>query len=447
MPDPSPSSPNRVALDRVDWLSVAPVLRLASALRYALKPGNLVVALLAVLLLHGGGLLMDAAWGEPAKAYAPADRGIYQATLDMQTEAFYALVRSALQLELGLGGEAFGVGDALHGMFVHVPATLFDHHPWFAVVFGLIALAVLCPASGVICRMTATRVCSDRGTSMRSAVKFVARRWAWYVLTPLMPTLLVLLIGGVLITLGFVFFNLAGLEVVGSLLFGLLLLLGLAIALVTIVLVFALNLMAPALSVEGTDGFDAIARSFNYVMYRPWQFATYLVVAVAYLAVVYLLIATIAGVTLKATHAFVDIGAFATLDELTYVDQMQRYEAITAESRPFYVDGEFVQAPPSEVAESNSINASGWIVRRWYGLGLALIVAILYSVVCCLQTQVYVLLRRSMDGTPTDECAPDEESDPWSSPADMVDAEAQAIAAAGPAAASAQAQDKPATEE
>ena len=52
----------------------------------------------------------------------------------------------------------------------------------------------------------------------------------------------------------------------------------------------------------------------------------------------------------------------------------------------------------------------------------------LLSTFCCLQTQVYVLLRRCADGAPLEHCASDDEPQRWSSPADMVDPVAQQMA-------------------
>lgn len=368
------SSNNRVVIDRVDWESVLPVLRLASAFKHALQPGKLVVALVAVLLLHGSGLLLDAAFGASKNNYLPDGPQAYETITSMQAEAFDGLTRSAMALDHGFGQGSQGVADALYSMLIGIPALAFSEYPLFVALYGLAALLVFILASGVICRMSSTQVCANRSTSLSSAACFVRKRWAWYLLTPLMPTMLIAVVGAILALAGLVFFNIPGVDVVGALLYGLLLLLGFVIAVVTLLLLLALFLMPPALSVEGSDGFDAVARSFNYILFRPWQFAAYLFACIVYLAVVYVVVGAVASLSVNATGYFIGLGV---------------------------------------VSDSELTKPATWIASRWTELVTAIVVAILFSTFCCLQTQVYVLMRRSADGTPMDQCEGGEQGDLW----------------------------------
>jgi len=256
--------------------------------------------------------------------------------------------------------------------------------------------------------MSATQVCKRESISLPRAVRFVKQRWAWYVLTPLMPTLLVLVAGLVLIGAGLLLFNLPVLDVVGSLAYGLMLVLGVVMALVTLLLIFGMFLFAPALSVEGSDGFDAISRSFNYVMFRPWHYAGYLLGSVVYLAVVFVLLSTLAGLGVSATNSFTGTGVFAgvsTPAETGLIHsseaELSRFEQITM-GNPMNVGG--------------TVGVSTWIVGRWVDLLSALVAAVMFSVICCLQTQVYVLMRYATDTTALDDCAADEEPGLWSTP-------------------------------
>lgn len=425
-----PTTPNRVALDRVDWLSVAPVLRLAGAFRHALQPGKLVVALLAVLALHGCGSLLDLMWGDKVSLGRDTSVGVYEAIVMQEARAFELLLDSALSLEFGRDGSS-GIVGGLGRMFIEVPAWAFLKYPWFTGLFGLCVLVVLALAGGMICRMAASQVCLGRNMALPRAARFVGRRWAWYLITPLLPTLLILGVGVGLIAAGFVFFNAPVLDVIGSLLYGLLLLGGFIIALATVLLVFALFLMNPAMSVEGTDSFDVISRAFNYVMFRPWHYATYLIASIVYAALVAVLVMVLSGLTVEATYNFVDTGSFS---EPIATSDVDRHDMI------FRLAG-----APTEASDALpvTISASGWIVARWLDLVLALVIAVVFSVVCCLQTQAYVLMRKSADGTPLDDCALDDMPDPWSSPADMVDPQAQAIAKEGPSAATRPINDEP----
>ncbi|MBX2852676.1 MAG: hypothetical protein KTR15_13145 [Phycisphaeraceae bacterium] len=369
MPEPS-----RVAIERVDWKSILPALRLASAFKHALQPGKLLVALLAVLAIHFSGLTIDALFGLNESNDGPNDLRVYELLVQLEAAAIEGAMYSALDLEHGFGPASDGVADALFAVFVGVPAYIIDSHPWFSLLFGIDVLFVLALASGVLCRMSATQVCVERLTPLASAACFVRKRWAWFLLTPLMPTILIVVVGALLALLGLIFFNVPWLDVAGSALYGLFLLLGFVIAVASLLLLLALFLMPPALSVEGSDGFDALARSFNYILFRPWQFAVYLFASAVYLAVVYVVVATIATLTIEATGYCIGLGV---------------------------------------VSDSDLTEPATWLLARWSELVTAVVLAILLSTLCCLQTQVYVLMRRSADGTPMDQCDGGEEPVLW----------------------------------
>lgn len=392
--------PNRVVIDRVDWKSVLPVLRLASALKHALQPGKLLVALVAVVLLHGCGLLLDMVWpsensadkrGDYSRLVTTRDGGPYQTFLNQQTRAFSQLTFAALSLDHGLDSDS-GVTDQLSQIVVYQPLMLFDDQPLFASIMGVIALFVLAISAGILCRMCATQVCANCLTPTGKAIAHVRSRWIWYVLTPLMPLLLCGVLALLLFLAGLLFFNAPWLDVIGALEFGVLLLLGVLIAVVLLLFALSLLLMPPALSVEGSDGFDAISRSFNYTLFRPWQFALYLFATMLYLGVVYVLLASVVGVGVGATQYFVSAGSFSETG----------FDQIISLSH----GGE-------DDADGANTQAAAWIVGRWMDLLSLIVVAILFSTLCCLQTQVYVLMRRSADGTPMDQCDGDEEADLW----------------------------------
>lgn len=382
--------PNRVVIDRVDWKSVLPVLRLVSAFKHALQPGKLLVALVAVLAIHLSGTVLDLIWGSGDSA------GIYELLSLTLGQQLGELFHSILSMDLGFGARSGGVLGALHSIFITMPQWMFSEYPWFSLLFGIDVLFVIAIASGILTRMSASQVCLGRLTPLGSAACYVYKRWAWYLLTPLMPALLIVIVAAVLVLVGLVFFNLPGLDVLGSLGYGLFLLLGFVVAAATLLLLFALFLIPPALSVEASDGFDAIARSFNYILFRPWQFGTYLLSSILYLAIISALIGTVASLSVYATQSLVDIGAFAQADDATYT----RFEVITD------------QVSPQE-EQAVTIDASHWIVTRWVELVGGIAAAILFSTFCCLQTQVYVLMRRSTDGTPMDQCDGGEEVSPW----------------------------------
>ncbi|MEM6258853.1 MAG: hypothetical protein AAGI37_11125 [Planctomycetota bacterium] len=393
-----PDSLNRVAIDRVDWKSVLPVLRLASAFKHALQPGKLFVAFTAVLAIHLSGTVLDLVW--------TGSDDPYQAILKAYSGQLHQLFQSIFQIELGIGSLSSGVIGSLFALAFRIPHGSFSDHPWFTVVFGIDVLFVLAIASGVLTRMAASQVCANRLTSLSSAVGFIGKRWVWFLLTPLMPAVLLVLIAALLALTGLLFFNVPWLEAAGALLYGLFILMGFVMAIVSMLLLFGLFLMPPALSVEGSDGFDAIARSFNYILFKPWQFGAYLLAAILYLAVVYVLIGTLASASVDATAEFVEFGAFTKAKEAEHA----RFDVVSG------------RANLPEGADA-SISAAVWLVARWAELVTALVIAILFSTLCCLQTQVYVLMRRTTDSTPMNQYDSGDQTDLWADSSEQAPAD------------------------
>src|SRR5205814_4791766 len=68
---------------------------------------------------------------------------------------------------------------------------------------------------------------------------------------------------------------------VSGLLWPVVLLFGLVMAVALVGLV-GWPLMPATISAEGTDSWEAVSRSYSYVFQRPWHYAWYTVVAVAY---------------------------------------------------------------------------------------------------------------------------------------------------------------------
>lgn len=399
-----------VRLEAIDWLAFAPVLRIARAFRMALQPGKLVLALAAVLIIFGVGELMDLAWGDVVERHGVADQGVYEHVMERQTYGISVLLHSALTLDLGLE-QAPGIGvdrpagvvGALRFMAVDTPRWLFTEHPWFAAVFGLIKLIVVGLFGGAICRMAATQACIGKTTSAAEALRFTAERMMWFVLTPLMPCVLIGVLAGLLALAGLIFFNVPVLDVAGSVLFGVFMLLGLVIALVGIGLALGLPLMYPCLAVEGTDGFDAVSRCYNYVFFRPWHYAFYAVAMVVFAAVCYLVVAAVASATINTTDYFVGAGSVSVMDALP-VDPVTgedptRYDAAAAEAMHPLVPDELTA---NEL--EGTLKPTSWVLTQWVRFVWALVAAFMLSLYFCMQTWVYLLLRRAADATPLDDC-------------------------------------------
>ncbi|MEX1016965.1 MAG: hypothetical protein WDZ31_09475 [Phycisphaeraceae bacterium] len=415
----------RVRVDRLDWPTVLPWLALFRTARMALHPSKLGLALLLTALLYMGGMALDVIWGVPAGAVeahqldqpepwsdladlraaavearrVSADAGVFEATVAEQQRAFGMLVRSAVALDFGvsrfLGGRGLasgGVMEALGHMLVVVPRWLVGWHPVFLLVYFAWAFFITAILGGAIARLAAQHACSDRRGSPTEALRFVGRRYPWFFLAPLIPAVLVMVIGVTLVIVGLLF-NLPGLDIVGAVGYGLMLLAGVAAALLLVGLATGGHLLLPALAVEGTDAFDAISRAYSYVFGRPWRYLFYSALALVYGAVVYLALSLALFLALWLTWMCAGAAVFTEAEQ-----GGDRFAAMLAQPGPAEL------LPRQETQELGVTGGVASIVLRgWTMLFITLLPAFAISYYFCANTWIYLLLRQAVDGTEMDD--------------------------------------------
>ena len=139
---------------------------------------------------------------------------------------------------------------------------------------------------GIITRMAIVQIAGKEGSGMRDAVRFVRSRYLSYLASPIVPIMLIFAV--VLGCIVFGFFHLIpmfGDIVVDGLFWWIPLGAGLVMALLVVGLV-GYPLMYATLSAEGSDTFDALSRSYNYVYELPWHYIWYGIVSIFYGAAV-----------------------------------------------------------------------------------------------------------------------------------------------------------------
>ncbi len=167
---------------------------------------------------------------------------------------------------------------------------------------------------GVITRLAAVQFNGKERTTLKQAVKFVLSRYISYVLSPTVPLLVVAAIVLLMAVYGLVaLIPWVGDIVLYGVLFPLIVIGGIAIAIVLLGLI-GYPLMYTTISVEGSDTFDAISRSYNYVFQAPWSYLWYWVVALVYGAAVSFVVILIGCVMVGLGKGAVGIPASATFE-------------------------------------------------------------------------------------------------------------------------------------
>ena len=270
-------------------------------------------------------------------------------------------------------------------------------HWLFGLILMLFILAVWSVLGGAIFRIAAVHAARDEKISMAQALKFSVEKFASFFMAPLLPLICSAVLGAAIL----LFALLINIPWIGALLYSALFFMlalvgGAAIAFLLIGLVGGGPLMYPTVAVEGSDGFDAISRSYSYVFNRPWRAGLYMLVAVIYGSICYLFVHTFAFVSLKATHSAIKMGVWAGGKEMA--GATDKIDAMWGGPAFDTLQGDMtLQA----VGAMDSLAAL--VMMFWIYLVIGMVAAFLISYVCSASTMVYYLLRRQVDATDLDD--------------------------------------------
>jgi hypothetical protein len=189
---------------------------------------------------------------------------------------------------------------------------------------------------------------------------------------------------------------------------------GTLMALLLLGLIFGWPLMWATISTEGSDAFDALSRSYAYTFQRPLHYLFFAIVAGILGALTWMLVLQLGGVIVHLTWWAADWGIF---------DEDRALLALE------------VAAGNTTADEFGKVGNFG---LRLIGLGNSLVHAIAYSFAFgyfwVAATAMYLLLRRDVDHTETDEVYTDDETESFGLPPLAKDAKGVPGVADSPAA-------------
>src|SRR5688572_17618021 len=326
------------------------------------------------------------------------------------------------------GGSTRGsVVENIKNFFIVGPMWLMRHHPLYFVLFTLLFLTVWAIFGGAIARIAAVHVARDEKLSVRAALAFSLGKFLSFVSAPLIPLVIVLIVGVVPLLAGALSSLPYGIGAVFNILMGLLFILILAAGFVmTLVLLGTFggfNLMYPTIAVEGSDSFDAISRSFSYVYARPWRMLLYTLVAIIYGALCYLFVRLFIWLMLSLTHHFVGAGMWADAPSQDALwPTMWRGPS----------------APPGRLSYDVDFLTLRWdqdiaagLLAFWVYLAVGMLGAFAISFYFTVNTIIYYLMRHEVDATEMDDVYLEQSEE------DFADATAPPASASAVAAASA----------
>jgi hypothetical protein len=272
---------------------------------------------------------------------------------------------------------------------------------------------------GVITRMAVLQLTGKEGGGLRESIAYVRRRYLSYLLSPLVPLIII----GFLVLCCMLFGLIHWVPGLGDFWDGLFwflpLLAGLVITLLLIGMI-GYPMMYTTLSTEGSDTFDALSRSYNYVYESPWHYIWYSIVALAYGAVLTLFVVVVGSLTTYfakwGVSKFPAWGADRSPEYLfVFAPESLGWRKLLTDGSPAAITD--LGQPVNPAAYDQYMNNFAWynyagaaMASFWVHLVFLMVIGFSYSYFWTASTQMYLLMRRRVDETEMDEVYVEEEA-------------------------------------
>lgn len=239
---------------------------------------------------------------------------------------------------------------------------------------SLWSLAVWAYFGAAICRVAAVQLACEERVGWGSALRWAGSKWLSYFAAPLFPMCGVALAAAAICLLGLLMKSDIGAVAVG-LVWPIVLVGGFTMTMLLIGAMLGWPLMWATISVEGTDSFDALSRTYAYVFQRPLRYLFYGFVA-----------SVVGGLGWIVVENFAIAVSWLGTWAASWGSGADRMKELFT---------------PNADGSSGSTAAS--IIGFW-ALGIKLLVlGYLYAFFGAASTAIYFQLRRDVDATETDE--------------------------------------------
>ena len=304
-------------------------------------------------------------------------RGVFESSCLYIAHHWDALISGALDLDFSV-------------MWKSVVSIVWDYpvlvwqsgHHWFISLFGFLLIFTLCIGGGAISRMQACQFARQSQLSIDEALKFSWSQWRQTVLAVVSPAMFVAGVSTLLMLAGLVLFSIPVINVIGSLLYGVALIFGLFIALISIFYAVSFPMLVPAVMVEHCTGGESVQRAFSYVIARSLQYLMYLLLLVIAMVIGFIFVRLVATLTLDLTAALV--GSMTLNDSLLNAGSI-----------------ESLSTPATGLAWYEQTGSA--IISCWEIIVHDCMIGWVFSGFFSASTMVYLLMRRACDGQSTKE--------------------------------------------
>ncbi len=357
-PGPPPAGPLQAATHRSpvtlqDLLDDLLWPHLLRSWKLALAPGRVALCFVAVVFIAALWAVTKSATGQ-----------------DTLGELWLSITRDFQSIVKVFSGPEAATAS-VYSLFIQTPADFVRQFPVVALVVVPAILFVWCMVGGAVCRSCACEVALRAALPWRQAISFGLKKSLALFAALAGPLLLVWAACLLLRLLGVALFTTKALGLLGGAAFIAPLLLCLVISVALFAYLLAHTLLIPAVACEGTDSFDAVQRCYAYALARPGRLVGYTIISV-----------------------------FSVVPAMVIVGVIVAFAIIAAAS----LTGAPLAAPDAVFPEQfhpgggEHLGVTRWMVRAWtvliVGIGLAYFVSLYF----CAATNLYLVIRRLVDG-------------------------------------------------
>jgi len=272
-------------------------------------------------------------------------------------------------------------------------------HWWQYLIFGIWFLLIWSFFAGAINRTAAYRIARDESITLREGLNFGAQTWANHFLA---IVFIVIFLAASFFMCVLATFILGLIPYAGELvLIFAYLLIFVAAFLITLLLaglLFGFNMISSAIGVDKVDSFDAISRSYSYVLGRPWQTLLYTFLPLLFV-VVFLYFGDVFQNVAKKTiawgfgeEAYAPMNAYFSVGRSVSWEEITRHLGLEQEPRV-------------------TIKIAAFVIKVFIWLAQLFIYSTAIAYWLSARTKAYLLLRKEVDGDEVEEMFLDEEEE------------------------------------
>ena len=336
-----------------------------SASAMALAPQRIILAFLAVSAIMVVGSLFDSVAGEIENV----GYGVFEMLSASLIRAAGETAEALLRLDLAGASISFNQG------FIATPVALANEAPWRTAALVICLIPVWSILGGAVARAAAMEAARNETTSVPQALAYALSRARALVGAYFLPIGLIALCAALLWIFGVLLLSLPGLNVVGGILYGIALLLGFLLALLTVGLAVGFPLLIPAVAADSADIADAFQRTYAYLIERPFSLLVW-------------------GVTLLAQGL---VGVFILAVIITLAINWTA-DLTGAASDNVAGNVRFFAPLPERADLEGTLPLVAGVIGVWERVALAVVGAHAISFFFCASTVVYLRVRQACDG-------------------------------------------------